>query len=89
MVGKELMKENNLSEEQIAELFETFTLFDKDYNGALNTKELGIIMQSTGLSVIDSELKEMVDEVNTKKLDEEDNRLIDFPEFVSVCDFHL
>ena len=51
----------------------------KDYNGALNAKELGVIMKSVSLNVTENELDEMVKEGDT-----EGNNMIDFPEFVSI-----
>jgi calmodulin len=74
-----VVKEDDLNHDQMDELFEAFTLFDKDYNGAINSKELGIIMRSVGLNATETELDDMV-----KEADSEANGMIDFPEFVSV-----
>ena len=37
---------DNLTEEQIAEFKEAFSLFDKDGDGTITTKELGTVMRS-------------------------------------------
>lgn len=55
----------DLSIDQIDELFESFSLFDKDYDGAISSDELSNIMKSIGLNATDSEIKEMVDEADT------------------------
>ena len=39
---------DNLTEEQIAEFKEAFSLFDKDGDGTITTKELGTVMRSLG-----------------------------------------
>jgi Ca2+-binding EF-hand superfamily protein len=57
----------DLSIDQIDELFESFSLFDKDYDGAISSDELSNIMKSIGLNATDSEIKEMVDEADTVK----------------------
>ena len=57
----------DLSIDQIDELFESFSLFDKDYDGAISSDELSNIMKSIGLNATDLEIKEMVDEANTVK----------------------
>ena len=64
--------------EDFEELFEAFTLFDKDYNGAINSKELGIVMQSISLNPTENELSEIISEAETTK-----ENSIDFPEFLA------
>ncbi len=64
--------------ENIDELFETFTLFDKNYNGAINKEELSNIMKSISLNATVNEIEEMMDEVDTDK-----NDYLDFPEFLA------
>ncbi len=64
--------------EDLEELFEAFTLFDKDYNGAISSKELGIVMQSISLNPTENELNDMINEAETT----EENS-IDFPEFLA------
>lgn len=40
-----------MTEEQIAEFKEAFSLFDKDGDGNITTKELGTVMRSLGMFV--------------------------------------
>ncbi|KAL7978171.1 hypothetical protein Chor_005158 [Crotalus horridus] len=44
---------DQLTEEQIAEFKEAFSLFDKDGDGTITTKELGTVMRSLGNGTID------------------------------------
>ena len=53
---------DQLTEEQIAEFREAFSLFDKDGNGTIATKELGTVMRSLGQSPTAAELQDMVGE---------------------------
>lgn len=41
-----------------------FSLFDKDNDGSINTKELGTVMRSLGQNPSVTELRAMVDEVD-------------------------
>eukprot|EP00744_Colponema_vietnamica_P002527 GILI01003945.1.p1 GENE.GILI01003945.1~~GILI01003945.1.p1 ORF type:complete len:153 (+),score=36.60 GILI01003945.1:104-562(+) len=71
---------DQLTEDQIAEFKEAFSLFDRDNDGAIFTQELGIVMRALGLAPTQNELAEMINEVDT-----EGNGLIDFPEFLTLC----
>jgi len=46
MSGKADDPAKTLTEEQIAEFKEAFSLFDKDGDGTITTKELGTVMRS-------------------------------------------
>ena len=70
---------NQLTEEQIAEFKEAFSLFDKDGDGTITTKELGTVMRSLGQNPTEAELQDMINEV-----DADGNGTIDFPEFLSL-----
>uniref|UniRef100_A0A2K6QHQ0 EF-hand domain-containing protein n=1 Tax=Rhinopithecus roxellana TaxID=61622 RepID=A0A2K6QHQ0_RHIRO len=49
-----------LTEEQIAEFKEAFSLFDKDGDGTITTKELGAVMTSLGQNPTEAELQDMI-----------------------------
>ena len=70
---------DTLSEEQIAEFKEAFSLFDKDGDGTITTKELGTVMRSLGQNPTEAELQDMINEV-----DADGNGTIDFPEFLTM-----
>ena len=46
-----------LTEEQVAEFKEAFSLFDKDGDGTITTKELGTVMRSLGQNPTEAELQ--------------------------------
>ena len=71
--------DEQLTEEQIAEFKEAFSLFDKDGDGTITTKELGTVMRSLGQNPTEAELLDMINEV-----DADGNGTIDFPEFLSL-----
>lgn len=48
-----------------ADYEDAFTLFDKDGDGVITTKELGIVMRSIGQNPTDAELSDMIHEVDT------------------------
>ncbi|CAG9323448.1 unnamed protein product [Blepharisma stoltei] len=69
----------DLTEEQLAELKEAFSLFDKDGNGQITTRELGTVMRSIGQNPTEGELQDIINEV-----DHNGNGTVDFPEFVTL-----
>ncbi|KAI9625338.1 hypothetical protein H4Q26_016361 [Puccinia striiformis f. sp. tritici PST-130] len=70
---------DQLTEEQISEFKEAFSLFDKDGDGTITTKELGTVMRSLGQNPTEAELGDMINEV-----DADGNGTIDFPEFLTM-----
>lgn len=70
---------DQLTDEQIAEFKEAFSLFDKDGDGTITVKELGTVMKSLGQNPTDKELREIIQEV-----DVDGNGKIDFAEFLAL-----
>ena len=70
---------DSLTPEQLAEYKEAFALFDKDGSGTISGQELGQVMRSLGQIPTNSELEDMVMEV-----DSNGNGEIDFPEFCEL-----
>eukprot|EP00058_Branchiostoma_floridae_P007768 XP_002593256.1 hypothetical protein BRAFLDRAFT_124870 [Branchiostoma floridae] len=66
-----------LTQEQIAEFKEAFSMFDKD--GVITIKELGTVMRSLGQNPNQAELQDMINEV-----DADGNGTIDFSEFLTM-----
>ncbi|KAL2510936.1 Calmodulin-5 [Abeliophyllum distichum] len=71
--------EDQLTGEQVSEFKEAFSLFDKDGDGCITTKELGTVMRSLGQNPTEAELQDMINEV-----DADGNGTIDFPEFLNL-----
>lgn len=58
------MSEKLLDDDQIAQYFMTFELFDKNDDGTIKTKELGNLMRSLGQNPTEAELQDMINEVD-------------------------
>merc|ERR1712217_869504 len=80
-ISRRRLGDEQLTEEQIAEFKEAFSLFDKDGDGTIITKELGTVMRSLGQNPTEAELQDMINEV-----DADGNGTIDFPEFLSLME---
>ena len=78
-VTNKTIQADKLSEQQISEFKEAFSLFDKDSDGKITTKELGTVMRSLGQNPSESELADMVNEVDLNS-----DGHIDFPEFLTM-----
>ena len=48
----------------ISEYRQAFAMFDKDGDGTISTKELGIVMRSLGQNPTEQELQEIINEVD-------------------------
>ncbi|GMY05323.1 calmodulin-7 isoform X2 [Fagus crenata] len=70
---------NHFTEDQISEFKEAFSLFDKDGDDCITTKELGTVMRSLGQNPTEAELQDMVNEV-----DVDGSGTIEFSEFLSL-----
>ena len=59
------------------EFKEAFSLFDKDGDGTITTKELGTVMRSLGQNPTEAELQDMINEVDAdgKKLNQTCNHV--------------
>jgi len=70
---------NNLTENEIAELKEAFTMFDRENTGKINQKQMDIIMKNLGQNDNEDTVTEMFD-ANTST----DTKTIDFAEFLNI-----
>lgn len=50
--------------QNFTEFKEAFSLFDKDGDGTITTKELGTVMRSLGQNPTEAELQDMINEVD-------------------------
>ena len=57
---------NKLTEKQVEEFQEAFTVFDKERVGNITTKELGMVMRSLEQNPTEAELADMLSEVGIK-----------------------
>lgn len=67
-----------LTDKQIAEFRESFSLFDKNGDGTITIEDLEGSVRSLDKNQTKVELKDMINEV-----DVDDNSRIDFPEFLT------
>ncbi|PAA49736.1 hypothetical protein BOX15_Mlig030324g1 [Macrostomum lignano] len=70
---------DELTEDQIGEFREAFSLFDKDGDGAITNKELAVVMRALGQQPTPDELKEMI-----KEVDQDGSGSIEFDEFLEM-----
>ena len=71
--------EDDLTEEQKAELKEAFSLFDKDGDGTITIDELSIVMKSIGQASSKEAIKEMIGDI-----DDDDDGEVSFEEFMKL-----
>ncbi|GAN06811.1 calmodulin [Mucor ambiguus] len=70
---------DQLNDQQISEYRESFALFDKNGDGAIDAEELGQVMRSLNQDPTNEELKDMINDV-----DSDNNGRIDFNEFLTI-----
>ncbi|OJJ43926.1 hypothetical protein ASPZODRAFT_18705 [Penicilliopsis zonata CBS 506.65] len=70
---------DGFTEKQIEELREAFRVFDKDGNGDITAVELGDVMRSLGQNPSETELEDMINEIDTDR-----NGTISFEEFLGM-----
>jgi len=66
----------SLTADELASFQEAFTVFDKNQDGTITTKELSTVMRSLGQNPTDAEVQDMINEV-----DVDGSGAIEFPEF--------
>merc|ERR1712032_1701296 len=72
-------KPGQLTEEQLDEIREAFSLFDADASGMIDVRELKAAMRALGFEVKNEELKKMVSDI-----DGDGNGTIEFGEFLEM-----
>jgi len=65
-----------LTSDELATFKEAFTVFDKNQDGTITTKELSTVMRSLGQNPTDAEVQDMINEV-----DVDGSGSVEFPEF--------
>jgi Ca2+-binding EF-hand superfamily protein len=73
------LEKTAMSEEEIEKVWEAFKVFDSDNSGAISTEELGQVMRSLGQSPNETELRDMI-----KEVDVDFSGTIDFEEFKAL-----
>ncbi|KAJ3273092.1 calmodulin-like 3, partial [Borealophlyctis nickersoniae] len=66
---------SNLTEDEIAEYKDAFSLFDDDNDGEITTAQLGTVMRSLGQNITEAELKNIVAD-----LEKSGRKSVGFPE---------
>lgn len=68
-----------LSESQLNSYREAFSLFDKDRDGKITSRELGTVMRSLGQTPTEAEISDMINEI-----DIDNDGTVDFSEFITM-----
>lgn len=75
---------DQLTEDQIAEFKEAFSVYDKDGDHTIRTNELGAVMRSIGQNPTEAKLGNMINEV-----DDDKNGTIHFHDFLTMMAFTM
>merc|ERR1711935_231051 len=76
-MGTNTMTKHGLSEDEVSDLKEAFSIFDIDGDGTITIIELREVMKSLGQNPTEKELKQMI-----RSVDADGNNEIDFDEFL-------
>ena len=66
-----------LSPEQVAELQEAFSFFDKNHTGSIATRELGAVMRLLGQNPTEAEIQDLINQVDA-------DGTVKFHEFLAI-----
>ncbi|WAS95714.1 EF-hand domain-containing protein [Nannocystis punicea] len=78
-VSSPLAAELSLDKREVDRLWESFRVFDTDGSGTISADELGAVMRSLGQSPTESQLRGLIEEVDTDR-----SGSIDFGEFTTL-----
>ncbi|CAG9311064.1 unnamed protein product [Blepharisma stoltei] len=70
---------HNFTDQQITEFKDAFSLFDQNGDGGISILELSTVMRSLGQNPTETELQDMINEIDT-----DENGIIDFTEFLGL-----
>merc|ERR1711883_50012 len=81
-------KPGQLTEEQLDEIREAFSLFDSDASGMIDIRELKAAMRALGFEVKNEELKKMVEDIEKvfKLFDDDNTNKISFRNLARVAE---
>ncbi|XP_041449034.1 neo-calmodulin-like [Drosophila obscura] len=71
--------DGNLTPEQIKEIRDAFSVYDRDNTGSITCQELGVVLRSLGQTPTEAELYDMIEEI-----DADNSGTIEFVEFLQM-----
>eukprot|EP01083_Nonionella_stella_P242036 844632_1 len=78
-IGRRSKQKRRLTQEEVDEYREAFSLFDKDGDGSISADELGIVVRTIGMNPTELEVQDMM-----KELDKNKDGVIEFDEFLDM-----